>query len=295
MLATFLLLITAAFAGQVKYDVDKGAAKWAFDVTWKDANAEKHHATFKLPAAAVKEDLDEPLRYKPLEANRFAAGAVNQWAKKKNKGPSVKATASKKGVRIKVTGRNRQAMKKALADAEEVRDEAFADYRKKNGFTLLKGKVIPDHTRHVDEYSDDVKPVMKALGGPTQDPRVFAEKALSFVQSIPYEKASLKRDRYRRPLSLLGRNRGDCDSKVVLYLALMKAAYPRVDSAVIYIPGHAYAALGLDPQLGEAKIRKGGSTWLLVEPVGPAVVPLGTVGRKSRRRARTGRVTLVET
>ena len=287
-------LLSAALADQVDFDVDKGERRWDFDVTWTDAADRRHHAAFQLPAEAVKEDLDEPLRYKPAEANQFAAKAVNQWAADR-KGPTVKATASRKGVSIQVTGKDRGKMKAALREAEGVRDRAYDDYMKRAGFTMLDGAVIPDHTRHVNEYADDLMPLVKALGGPTEKRTVFAEKALSFVQSIPYEKASLKRDRYRRPLSLLGRNRGDCDSKVVLYLALMKAAYPTLDSAVVYIPGHAFAALGLEPGKGQASLKKGGATWLLVEPVGPAVVSLGKVSRQSRRRARSGRVDLVRT
>lgn len=294
MLAALLLLLSIALADQVEFDVDKGERRWSFDVTWTDAGDKRHHATFTLPAEAVKEDLDEPLRYKPNEANKFAAQAVNRWAAER-KGPTVKATASRKGVSIRVSGKDRGKMRAALREAEQVRDRAYAEYMRKTGFTLLDGAVIPDHTRHVREYADDVMPLVEALGGPTKDKTVFAEKALSYVQSIPYEKASLKRDRYRRPLSLLGRNRGDCDSKVVLYLALMKAAYPKLDSAVVYIPGHAYAALGIEPGKGQARLKKGGTTWLLVEPVGPAVSPLGKVGRKSRRRARSGRVDLVRT
>jgi hypothetical protein len=291
----FSLLLTTALADQVKFDVDKGAQKWSFEVVWTDAVDKRHKAEFKLPADNIKADLDQPLRYKPKEANEFAAKAVNRWAKNRGKGPKVKATANAKGVSIAVTdAKNTKVAKKALREAVDVRDKAWKTYRDNNGFTLLDGAVVPDHAKHVRQYTDDVKPLVKALGGPTKDPRKFGNKALSFVQSIPYEKSGKKRDKYRRPLSMLGRNKGDCDSKVVLYLALMRAAYPNVDSGVVYIPGHAYAAVGLDPVVGDARLKKDGSTWLLVEPVGPAVVSMGTVGRKSRRRARRGAVDLKE-
>lgn len=289
----FTLLLSTALADQVKFDVDKGGQNWAFAVVWTDASDKRHKAEFKLPADDIKADLDEPLRYKPKEANEFAAKAVNRWARNRGKGPTVKATANAKGVSISVTdAKTNKGAKKALNEAIEVRDRAWTTYRNNNGFTLLDGAVVPDHAKHVRQYTDDVKPLVKALGGATKDPRKFGDKALSFVQSIPYEKSGKQRDKYRRPLSMLGRNKGDCDSKVVLYLALMRAAYPNVDSAVVYIPGHAYAAVGLDPVVGDARLRKDGTTWLLVEPVGPAVVTMGTVGRKSRRRARRGAVDL---
>jgi hypothetical protein len=111
------------------------------------------------------------------------------------------------------------------------------------------------------------------------------------VQSIPYEKAK-KRDRYRRPLSLLGRNRGDCDSKSTLFLALMHQAWPELPLAMVYIPEHAFVALGIEPEQGESKLREDGQVWLLAEPVGPRMAPLGELGKRSKRRARRGRVTL---
>ena len=102
-----------------------------------------------------------------------------------------------------------------------------------------------------------------------------------------------QRDRYRRPLSLLGRNRGDCDSKVVLYLSLMKAAYPRLDSGIVQIKGHAYGALDIS---GDGRtIKVGKERWLVVEPVGPAVVPMGVLGGRSKRKSRLGRYEVLET
>ena len=143
--------------------------------------------------------------------------------------------------------------------------------------------IVPDHIRHVEEYTDELKPIVDALGGATKDPRIFGNKALAFVQNIPYEKRALVKDRYRRPLSLIGRNKGDCDSKTVLYLSLMKSAYPQMSVAVVYIKGHAFGALEIEPKKGDKVIRKDGKKYVAVEPVGPKVARMGKVGPKSRR------------
>jgi len=112
------------------------------------------------------------------------------------------------------------------------------------------------------------------------------------VQSIPYEQRAKVSDLYRRPLSVLGRNKGDCDSKTVLFLALMHEAYPDLPVAIVYRPGHAYAALGLERQRGDMRFREDGQVWVGVEPVGPAVRSIGEVRGKSRRRAKLGMVHL---
>ncbi len=294
MLHAFIFAAIAASplrAEQTSWEVDRDAQRWAFDLRWHDAEGAEHRARFELPTAPVKADLQEPLRFRVQEANQHVAGEVRAWAADRN-GPEITVRASGGGVRISASGRSRSRVQQALADAAEVRDQAAADYQREHGFTTIGGAIAPDHIRHVREYADEMAPVVEALGGPGEDPRSFATLALGFVQSIPYERASAQRDRYRRPMSLLGRNKGDCDSKSTLFLALVHQAWPELPLAMIYIPGHVYVGLDLEPMKGESFLQSDQGVWLLAEPVGPALRPLGEVDRKSRRRARRGKVEL---
>ena len=287
-----LVLVGAgvAEAGQEDHSLKKGDKKWTVQVDWRDSEGDLHSVRYRLPTAEVRRDLHAPLKFKKRDAAQEIARSVNR-AMSNTPGVRVKAHATKSGqVRISGRSKNRKKLKAALHQAEEERDAALERYLVTHGYTRLGRKgIIPDHPRHVREYADDLRPVVRALGGATADPRDFANLALSFVQTIPYEKRARVSDRYRRPLSLLGRNKGDCDSKTVLFLALMRSAYPEMPLAVIYIPGHAYGALGLEPERGDVKFRRKGQTWGGVEPVGPAVRPVGKLGGKSRRRARVGR------
>ena len=52
---------------------------------------------------------------------------------------------------------------------------------------------------------------------------------------------------------------------------------------VVYIKGHAFGALEIEPQKGDKVIRKDGKKFVAVEPVGPKVAKMGKVGPKSRR------------
>jgi len=289
-LVTLFFAVAPVHAKQSTFSVDKGSTEWAFDVRWTDGKGKAHRAQFELPADDVTKDLEVPVRFKLGEANKTVAAAVNEWGKTVE-GAKVKAKAGDGGVRISVSeAKSKEKLKKTLAKAGEVRDAAMRDYVRSVGFTYSdSGAIMPNHALHAANYSNDVAPVVAALGGPTKDPRMFAAKALSFVQSIPYEKRARVRDRYRRPLSLLGRNRGDCDSKAVLYLALMRSAYPRLDLAVITIKGHAFAALGLSPEKGDHKIKIEGERWVGVEPVGPGLFAVGQLGKASKRKARRGR------
>ena len=137
------------------------------------------------------------------------------------KGVKVTAWATNRGqVKIQARGKSRAKVKAGLQQGSDARDDALEQFMVDNGYTHLGKKIIPDHARHVLEYAGELSPVVEAIGSPTMDPREFANLALSFVQTIPYEKRARIADLYRRPLSLLGRNKGDCDSKTVLFLAL---------------------------------------------------------------------------
>ena len=96
------------------------------------------------------------------------------------------------------------------------------------------------------------------------------------------------------PLSLsrdaAPRNRGDCDSKATLYLALLKAAHPDLESGFVYIKGHAYVGLGLTPKKGDMVFEANGAKWVIAEPVGPALMPVGQAGKKSEKKAKKGKI-----
>lgn len=288
MSAAWLWLVLAASADQKKVDIARGTPAWDFDIRWVDADGERHRAQFSLPASGVRADLDEPLRYRKKEASREAAQAVRAFGQTKP-GVDLRARVTDDGgILISASGKKRSRVKAVLATAEGVRDEALSAYQDENGWATLDGEIIPDHTGHASSYADDLAPLVTALGGPTPDPRDFAELALGFVQSIPYEKRAMVRDRFRRPLSVLGRNKGDCDSKSTLYLGLMRSAYPTLPLAMVYVPNHAFVALGLDREGGDATLKHGGQRWVIAEPTGPAMLPLGDAGKKSKRRARFG-------
>ncbi len=272
-----------------KASIEKGGGQWSFDIRWTDAAGQAQRARFQLPANLVKQDLEEPVVFRKQKASQYAAEAIRSWSKGR-KGPKVSVSVSSGEVRIAVKGKSRSAMKQALAEAQQVGEAAQEEWLEKNGFVRIdEDTILPDHAGHVAEYAPSLAPVVEALGGPGADARSFAELALGFVQTIPYEKRALVSDRYRRPLSLLGRNKGDCDSKSVLFLGLMRQAWPELPLAMVYIKGHAFVALGLEPQDDDRTVEIDDVDWVGAEPVGPALNELGELGKTSRRKARRGR------
>jgi hypothetical protein len=286
-----------AFAGpsaQSAFDVERENDVWAFDVRWRGARGGEQAVDFVLPAAAVDADREELTWFPRKEYNDFVVREVRSWAKTV-KGVEVTAEAKDGGVSIGARGPAKRA-KAVLAKAAKVRDDASRSWLASHDFfTMTDGDVSFDHAKLVNTYAGDLEPVAQALQVGAEEPRAFAEKALSFVQAIPYEarKRNGKDPGYRRPLALLARNRGDCDSKAVLYLGLLRAEHPGVPLAVVYVPGHALVGVGVPAQPGDQTFEVAGKTFVMAEPVGPALMPLGETAKANRKAARRGQVRVV--
>ena len=160
---TALVMLLAASADQRDFDAQEGRQRWSIDVKWTDGEGERHRAQFELPADTIQADIDTPLRFQKKEAAQRAARAIRQY---NDTLPNVKvrATVSGKGnLSISVKAKKRSRAKEVLARATEIRDEAIDAYLDEHGYTRLDGAIVADHPRHVEEYADDVAPLVLSL------------------------------------------------------------------------------------------------------------------------------------
>jgi len=295
-LMTLLLgtALAAPASSQKKFEVEKGEQTWDFSYRWQDAAGEKQKIAFALPSSAIEADRDEVTWLQRKVMNTAVAKEVRSWGKTV-KGVKVKVKIENGGVRTEVSGERSKA-KAALKESETVRDAAADAWLAENHFTRLsKGDVSFDHAGLAAHYAADLAPVATALRTGTSNDREFVNRALSFVQSIPYEARKKKGGDpgYRRPLALLSRNRGDCDSKSVLFLAVVRAELPDVPLAVIYVPEHALTGVGLEAQSGDRIFKTDGIKFLYAEPVGPALHPIGEPADANKKAGKKGEVRIV--
>lgn len=268
-----------------------------YEAAWVEGKA-KRKVTAPLPNGPLVADLKAPLRFPSAAAAEAQADAVRAWAKKTlPKGTTLQVRVVKGGgVSFSVRARSRSAAKDALRGAEEVAEAELRRFATSKGFTVDADRtILPDHAREAVESAPSLRALADALaaGLPSDDPRAFAERALHFVQSIPYEKRKGGGDAgFRRPLSLLVKNKGDCDGKTVLFLGLMRARHPQLPMAVVLVPEHAFAAVAIEPHSGERTIREDGVQYVILEPVGPAQVDIGEPSKAGRRGMRFGRAEL---
>jgi len=283
----------AAPSAQKAFDVEKGEQRWDFSYRWKDAQNDVQRVSFSLPADALRADREEITWLPRKQMNQAVASDVRTWGKRQ-RGVDVKVKVAGGGVRTEVSG-DRSKVKSVLREAETVRDEAVDAWLAENGFMRLGDALSFDHAAIVQEVASDLDPVAAALRAGTASDREFVERALSFVQAIPYEarKKQGGDPGYRRPLALLSRNRGDCDSKSVLFLALVRAELPRVPLSVVYVPNHALTGVGLPSRSGDRSFKADGVEYLYAEPVGPALFALGDPAKENRRAGKRGEVRAV--
>ena len=266
-------------AKQSSFDADKGSAKWTLHWTFVDETGKSRKVAADLSASAIERDNSTPRQFPASEAAKAEVKAIEHYADAPG-GPKIKAKATKSGgVSIQVSGKSSSRMHAAMDGAKAAAKDALDGWLSRHGYTRLKNDaIVPDHARLADEYADDVGPLADALSAGTTDERTFVARALRFVQAIPYEAKKSGGDAgFRRPLSLLARNKGDCDSKATLFLALVRARYPELDSTVVIIPNHAFAGVAIEPMAGERSFALGSERYVALEPVGPAAAPPGKV------------------
>ena len=119
------------------------------------------------------------------------------------------------------------------------------------------------------------------------------DKVMGFFQSIPYEAILDKRHAnsalgFRMPAVTIDQNLGDCDSKAIGVAAVLKNLMPHRRLLLVLVPGHAFLAMQLTPRASDDRIHYAGSQWVLLEPVGPGLFRVGTIGRSSRALLKAG-------
>jgi hypothetical protein len=194
------------------------------------------------------------------------------------------------GQRIRAASRRLEAQKQqeVRREGEELREAIYGDLAFTRHPGLGEDLLRPDYRVIARRAGDLMRPVADAIaaraGG---DRRARIALALAFLQSIPYDELTDRNAAngigFAVPAQMLHLNRGDCDSKATAMAALMAHLAPSVDTAILLLPGHAVLAAALPPQGGDRTVELDGETYVLMEPAGPAVLPVGRVGDDSRR------------
>jgi len=295
-LACGLLLLPVAAHGQQKnfnLSYIEDSARYAY--TWEGLNRQVYDLNFSVPIPLLQASMTDFTAFESFEANQIIAQRVEAKAKQLFPDVDFTMTAMPGGIKYSASAdkaKAEAAMKKVQEIEREVRDAYIAE----RYYTYAKENVLmPDHARIASIYSQKVQPLAQGLlqelpqGASARD---VMNLALGFFQTIPYN--TLK-DRYtssgagfETPLRMLAENRGDCDTKSVGYLSVLRHYYPDLALLMVYTPFHAFVGINIPVQNGDVAIEVDGLKYVLAEPVGPSLIPLGKVSDESLRELKKG-------
>ena len=293
ILSLALLLITTAQAKQLSFTKKAQQDNYIFSYQWLDHNKLRQSISFNLTKPALFERFR---MLKPYQGD-FAQKSILRAIKKRLRQqplPDVNVIIQPQQGKtvIQVTGIDDKKVAAGYQKIKEIELEVTEQYFKKNYYQRFTthDQQMGIKVNHVDIAEKSIsdfkvlKPIVLEKVS-IENIRKVTNFVLSFVQSIPYStlesRITSSGAGFNPPAKLLWENQGDCDSKMTLTATILRALMPRIAMAMIYIDQHAFIGIAIPAKGNEVSIKYNNVNYLLAEPTGPALYPLGTLAPES--------------
>lgn len=285
VLLVALLLPQWGHTTQLEFHRSQQGQQELLSYLWKDAEAKEHYLKFSLPLTAFNDASNRFRRFSPQYMQREIAVQVQKAIYNKHSGVSIQLLPSGDTLRYQLRAHDKAKLQQAEQTLQALLEQAKRDYFTQSHLITLtdpfgRQVLIPDHGYFMQQTIPHIQPIVRAITKQqdTKQTYTFINWLLSYVQSVPYVALGERGDNdYLPPLSVLRTNHGDCDSKAVLLASLIRAIYPELPLAMIYLPEHALLGIQLGDESPRPSTRIGDQDWLLAEAAGPALLPLGEV------------------
>jgi hypothetical protein len=281
-------------SGQEKFEKTYSTNDIKLSYQWRDHFDTSRSISFTLPRGEVQDQYRSVKKYMPEIVQRYVYIELMKKAQKIDpREASVRIKRVGKDLNIIVSSQSPEMLDKWQAVMLSNREDAYSQYLEENYYTRYQNHlgqtgIKPDHLRYLSESRELLVPVAQAFfeelgtGGDTRD---YVGLLLSWIQNIPYNELE---DRlvsngagYSSPVEVLTTNLGDCDSKTTLTAALMRALFPNLKMAILYLPNHALLAANIANKETDEYIEIDGYKYVLIEPTGPALLMVGNIDNKS--------------
>lgn len=288
-LLSLLFPLYGAAALQLQKNVDNGQLH--FHYQWHQGGTSQQFQ-FSIPETVIKQHIMGFRRYSPKLADTYMRQALMQQAAAL---PLVQIqflpTSTAIHYQIKAPDDvTAQQGKQQLQVAMQLARERYLQqiYHTEWQFNPQGTAVIVDHRRIMQHSMADLMPIAEALQQkfPYTTTRELSQFLLDWIQRIPYQQLdnrSVSRgDGFSPPLHVVQQHQGDCDSKAVLMATLIRLLLPNVRLAMVYLPNHAVLAIGMQASGGDFQLMLEGNSYVLVDPTGPALQPVGQLSPRYR-------------
>ncbi len=298
----FLLFSCAnsALAEQLHFSKIKQANGYQFNYQWKDHQNIEQSISFSLSKTALFDRFRNFRAYKAEFAEKAIFQAIKkQWQQSPIPGVSIKFPQYSGQSNIQITGHNRENVNKAYQQLAKLEQQCSANYLADNFYQKFTTHdqitaIKPNHVKIANASVDDLKIVKPIILEKVsiKNIRKVTNYILSFVQSIPYStlesRVTSSGAGFNPPLKLLWENQGDCDSKVTLTAAMLRALMPRISMVLVFVDQHAFIGIAIPAEEGEITITEGDISYVLAEPTGPAIISLGHLSPSSEQAIYNG-------
>jgi hypothetical protein len=289
----FILFLAKAQAQQLSFSKAKIEQGYSFQYQWLDHDKKEQALIFTLN----QEGLFERFRsFKTYQSSYAQKNILRRIKKKMHKNPitgvQIFYRQQQDKFLIEAKGLDKDKVAEAYQALIKIQNEVTQKYLKQTYYQAFTNHeqisgIKVDHVNIANNSVADLK-ILKPLildHVSIKNIRKVTNYVLAFVQSIPYStlesRITSSGAGFNPPLQVLWENQGDCDSKMTLTVALLRALIPRIEMALIYIDDHAFIGINIPGGVGEVAIEHNKVTYLLAEPTGPALLPLGTLAPES--------------
>jgi len=289
-----------ASAEQLHFSKKKLTDSYQFNYQWLDHESTQQTISFTLSKDALFNRFRSFRAYKPEFAEKAIFQAIKkQWQQSPIADILVNFPQSNIYNGIDIVGSDPQKVQQAYQKLNQLNEKCTTTYLTENYYQTFTTHdqitgIKPDHVAIANGSVADLK-VIKPLilkNVSIKNIRKVTNYVLAFIQSIPYSplesRVSSSGAGFNTPLKLLWENQGDCDSKVTLTAALLRALMPRISMVLVFVDQHAFIGIAIPAVGDEITIEENGVTFVLAEPTGPVLLPLGELAPSSAQAIYNG-------
>lgn len=292
---------STVWAKQLDFSKQTTDQQVQFNYQWLDQAKQAQSLSFSINRTTL---FDRFRNFKAYKAKHVRKYVNHQLRKKLRKSPiadvQVKFVNQGQNLQLDISGQNQTTVDQAYQTIAQIEKELVNEYLTRNFYTQFhsynnNNAIKPDHVRFAQESVADLA-VLKPLilnNVSIQRIREVSDYVLGFIQSIPYatleSRVTSTGAGFNPPLQTLWQNQGDCDSKVTLTAAILRALMPRIKMMLVFIDNHALLALNIPKEGDELTITVDGVAYVLAEPTGPAMMRVGEVSPDAEFAIRNGR------
>lgn len=246
---------------------------------WRDYQGTEQNISLRIPlerlSAAMLEGRDQVSLSTVLEQSFIAAKAY----------AARKSTPSKV---IEVLGSASSYAFNAQGDTDleaTLKADFMAGFNQspQRGYFIFDGAAggfRPDYLAILADNADVFPLVAQALlrRFGAENPEELVNQLLSMLQQIPYDDMASQGFPMATPIQMLVENRGDCETKQLFMLGVLKALFPDRAMALVSLPrlNHILGAIELDRDVS-SRVEHDSRSFVLLDATGPTAQPFGEV------------------